>query len=79
MIGRIQYDLKDYNKCEVQMLAVLNGSQENSIASSAYTYLALSRFEQGDLTAGRQYLLQAEALDPTYRNNTAREEMSGLR
>lgn len=79
MIGRIQYDLQNYNQCEVQMLAVLNWGQENSIASSAYTYLALSRFGQGDLTAGRQYLLKAEALDPTYRNNTAREEMSGLR
>jgi tetratricopeptide (TPR) repeat protein len=79
MIGRIQYDLQDYNQCEVQMLAVLDLSQEESIASSAYTYLALSRFGQGDLAAGRQYLLKAEVLDPTYRNNTAREERSGLR
>jgi tetratricopeptide (TPR) repeat protein len=79
MIGRIQYDLRDYNQCEVQMRAVLSVNQEMGIASSAYTYLALSSFEQGDLTGGRQYLLNAEALDPSYRNNTAREERSGLR
>jgi tetratricopeptide (TPR) repeat protein len=79
MIGRIEYDLQDYNQCEVQMLAVLNVGQEESIASSAYTYLGLSHFGQGDLVAGRQNLLKAESLDPSYRNNTAREELSGLR
>jgi tetratricopeptide (TPR) repeat protein len=79
MIGRIEYDLRDYNECEVQMLAVLNLEQSESIESSAYTYLGLSHFGQGHLVAGRQNLLNAEALDPSYRNNTAREEMSGLR
>jgi hypothetical protein len=79
MIGRIAYDLQDYNQCEVQMLTVLNMGQEDAIKSSAYTYLGLSHFGQGDLVAGRQNLLEAEALDPTYRNNTAREELSGLR
>jgi tetratricopeptide (TPR) repeat protein len=79
MIGRIKYDLRDYNQCEVHMRAVLSVNQEMGIASSAYTYLALSSLEQGDLTGGRQYLLNAEALDPSYRNNTAREESSGLR
>ncbi len=79
MIGRIAYDLQDYTQCEVQMLAVLNIGQEDGIKSSAYTYLGLSHFGQGDLVAGRQNLLKAEALDPTYRNNTAREELSGLR
>ncbi len=79
LIGRIAYDLQDYNQCEVQMLAVLNIGQEDSIKSSAYTYLGLSHFGRSDLVAGRQNLLKAEALDPTYRNNTAREELSGLR
>jgi len=79
MIGRIKYDLQDYNQCEVQMSAVLNVNQGNGIASSAYTYLGLSSFGRGDLITGRQYLLKAEALDPAYRNNIAREEMSGLR
>jgi hypothetical protein len=79
LIGRIAYDLQDYNQCEVQMLTVLNIGQEDSIKSSVYTYLGLSHFGQGDLVAGRQNLLKAEALDPTYRNNTAREELSGLR
>lgn len=79
MIGRIEYDLKDYNECEIQMLAVLNVGQEESIESSAYTYLGLSHFGQGHLVAGRQNLLNAETLDPSYRNNTAREELSGLR
>ncbi len=79
MIGRIEYDLQDYNRCEVQMLAVLNVEQEESVESSAYTYLGLSHIGQGDLVAGRQNLLTAESLDPSYRNNTAREEISGLR
>jgi len=79
MIGRIQYDLQDYNQCEVQMLAVLNVDKENNIASSAYTYLALSRVGQGDSITARDDLLKAEELDPAYRNNIAREEASGLR
>jgi tetratricopeptide (TPR) repeat protein len=79
LIGRIAYDLQDYNQCEVQMLTVLNIEQEDGIKSSAYTYLGLSHFGQGDLAAGHQDLLKAESLDPSYRNNTAREELSGLR
>jgi len=79
MIGRIAYDLQDYGQCEVHMLTVLNIGQEDSVKSSAYTYLGLSRLGQGDLVAGRQDLFKAEELDPTYRNNTAREELSGLR
>jgi tetratricopeptide (TPR) repeat protein len=79
MIGRIEYDLQDYNQCEVQMLTVLNMNQENNIASSAYTYLALSHIGQGDSITARDYLSKAQDLDPTYRNNIAREEMSGLR
>ena len=79
MLGRIQYDLQDYNQCEVQMLTVLNMGQENNIASSAYTYLALSHIGQGDSIAARQYLFKAQELDPAYRNNIAREEASGLR
>jgi len=79
MLGRIQYDLQDYNQCEVQMLTVLSVNQEMGIASSAYTYLALSRIGQGDSIAARQYLLKAQDLDPSYRNNIAREEASGLR
>ena len=80
LIGRIAYDLQDYNQCEVQMLTILNIGQEDSIKSSVYTYLGLSHLGQGDLVAGRQEnILKAEALDPTYRNNTAREELSGLR
>ncbi len=79
MIGRIKYDLQDYNQCEVQMLTVLNVDQENNIASSAYTYLALSHIGQGDSITARDYLFKAQDLDPAYRNNIAREEASGLR
>lgn len=79
MIGRIEYDLQDYNQCEVQMLAVLGVEQEESIESSAYTYLGLSHIGQGEVVAGRQNLFKAESLDPSDRNNTAREEISGLR
>lgn len=79
LIGRIQYDLQNYSGCEKQMLTLLHVNQKNEIVSAAYTYLALSRIGQGDPVTARNYLFKAEELDPAYRNNTAREEASGLR
>ena len=61
------------------MLAVLNLSSENNIVSSAYTYLSLSDEAEGKDMQARDYLFEAQAFDPAYRNNTAREEISGLR
>jgi hypothetical protein len=79
MIGRIEYDLHDYSLCEVTMKHVIALSQSTNILSSAYTYLALSSDGQGDYVDARAFLLKAVSLDPKYRNNTAREELSGLR
>jgi tetratricopeptide (TPR) repeat protein len=79
MVGRIQYELHNYSQCEAAMRRVIALSQSTNVLSSAYTYLALSSDGQGDYAEARTYLLQAVSLDPKYRNNTAREELSGLR
>lgn len=79
MVGRIQYDLHNYSQSEEAMRRVIALSQSENIQSAAYTYLALSSDGQGDYVDARALLLQAVSLDPKYRNNTAREELSGLR
>ena len=79
MMGRIDYDLGNYADCGTQMAQVIALSRNADIQSSAYTYMALSDAGRGDYIDERVLLLQAVALDPAYRNNTAREELSGLR
>ncbi len=79
LIGRIEYDLHYYASCKEQMYRVLQFNTASDVQSSAYTYIALSDAQQGDYTSSRRFLLKAVALDPAYRNNTAREELSGLR
>ncbi len=78
-IGRISYDMNDYSTCERQMFKVLALSSSNEVQSSAYTYLGLSRIQQRDAQMARNYLFQAQALDVEFRNNTARQALSGLR
>lgn len=78
VLGHIQYDLHNFDTCIAQMTVVLNKSTNRDIRSSAYTYMALSLQGQGNKVGARQMLLQAIQLDPEYRNNTAREEISGL-
>lgn len=79
MIGRISYSLGDYTKCISQMAVVNQLSSSFDIRSSAYTYIALSYAGQGNYVDERTFLLKAIDLDPDYWNNTAREELSGLR
>ncbi|GLV56414.1 hypothetical protein KDH_32550 [Dictyobacter sp. S3.2.2.5] len=78
-VGRILYDLGDYAGCEAHMRMVLNISPSAEMQSAAYTYIALSRFDLGDNNNAREYLYKAQDLDPAYRNNTARQHMSGMR
>src|SRR5579863_5384461 len=79
MIGRINYDLHNYAECRAQMLQVTSMSANPDTLSSAYTYLALSDAGQGNYSDERTLLLEAIASDPAYWNNTAREELSGIR
>ncbi len=79
MLGRIQYDLHNYEACSTQMRTILDLSQEADFQSAAYTYLGLSSSALGDMHTARSYLFKAQDLDPTFRNNIAREELSGLR
>ena len=78
-IGRILYDVHDYSDCESEMRATLALNTLNDVQSSAYTYMALSKIGMGDPIAAREYLFKAQDLDPEYRNNTARQDISGLR
>lgn len=78
LMGRIQYNLHNYEGCRVQMTIVLQLSHNEHLQSSAYTYMALSQLEQGNMVLARQLLLIAVKFDPGYWNNTAREELSGL-
>jgi tetratricopeptide (TPR) repeat protein len=77
--GRINCDLHDYTQCMVEMATVLRQSSVADIQSSAYTYMGLSEIGLGNEAKGRELLFTATELDPNYRNNVAREELSGLR
>lgn len=79
MNARVQYEQHDYSTCKNEMAAVLQLSGNTDIQSSAYTYIALSDEGLGDYIQSRIYLFKAVALDPNFRNDTAREELSGLR
>jgi len=78
MVGRIEYDLHNYAACMNSMSIALGVSKNADIQSSAYTYIALSDTKLGKYTEARVLLLKAIKLDPNYRNNTAREDLSGL-
>ncbi len=77
--GRINYELQDYTGCTIQMQHVLAMSTNSEIQSSSYTYVGLSEEGLGYYALSRELLLRAVKLDPDYRNNVAREELSGLR
>lgn len=77
-VGRIQCDLHNYPACTAYMLVTLHLNNNADIQSSAYTYMALSDIGLGNYAHARNLLFQAVQLDPSYRNNTAREELSGL-
>lgn len=79
MNARVQYERHDYSSSMKEMAIVLQLSSNTDIQSSAYTYIALSDEGLGDYIQSRVYLFKAVALDPNFRNDTAREELSGLR
>jgi hypothetical protein len=78
LIGRNQYYLHGYSACMGRMARVIRLSRNADILSSAYTYVGLSMAGEGDLAGERRLLFEAVKLDPAYRNNTAREELSWL-
>jgi tetratricopeptide (TPR) repeat protein len=78
MTGRIQYDLHNYTGCIQQLSRVVRLSANTDIQSSAYTYMALSDNGLSKYAEARNFLLKAVAFDPNYRNNIAREALSGL-
>jgi tetratricopeptide (TPR) repeat protein len=78
LLGRFQYYLHSYNACIARMTQIIQLSRNADIQSSAYTYMGLSVAGQGDILDERKLLFEALKLDPSYHNNTAREELSGL-
>jgi len=76
--GFLLYNLRDYGACTAHMQAILSANPNNDIRSSAITYIALSDIREGRYSEGRNLLFEAVKLDPSYRNNTAREALSGL-
>jgi hypothetical protein len=78
-LGRILYDVHDYSDCESEMRSLLALNTLNDVQSSAYTYMAFSEIGLKKPIVAREYLFRAQNLDPEYRNNTARQSISGLR
>ena len=78
VLGILNFRLHNYSECIAQMRIVVQESSDMDIQSAAYTAIGLSEAGLGDTNSERAYLLQAELLDPNYRNGTAREELSGL-
>nr|BBH94664.1 hypothetical protein KTA_28630 [Thermogemmatispora argillosa] len=78
LLGRVAYELHNYGGCRAEMSNVLALSSDDDLRSSAYTYIGLAEIALGHSVQGREALLIAVALDPDYRNNTAREALSGL-
>jgi len=78
MTGRILYDVHDYSACITQMDIILAAKPNADVRSSAITYIGLSDIRQGKYSEGRNLLFEALKSDPSYRNNTAREALSGL-
>ncbi len=78
MLGRVECDLHEYAACIGQMNSVLQLDPDSDIRSSCYTYMAFGEAGLGHYARERELLLQAVQLDPAYRNNTAREALSGL-
>jgi tetratricopeptide (TPR) repeat protein len=78
-LGQTFYLQDDLDGCIEYMQNVLYANPNANVLSSADTYMALSIIKQGKVDQGRQLLLQAIKLDPYFNNNTAREELSGLK
>jgi len=78
MLGRVDYDLQEYAASKAELLASLGLVSDEAYQSSVYTYVALNDYLMGNYIEGRGMLLKAIQLDPEYRNDIARETVSGL-
>jgi len=78
-LGQTFYLQDGLDGCVEYMQNVLYANPNRDVQSSADTYMALSMIKQGKVDQGRQLLLAAIKLDKDFNNNTAREELSGLK
>jgi hypothetical protein len=79
LLGRIYYDEHSYSSSFSQMESTIDLVRNNDLQSAAYTYLGLNSEMLGTPIQARDYLFTAVELDAGYRNNTARQELSGIR
>lgn len=79
MLGRVDYDLQNYASSEARFKTTLQLSSNTDLQSSIFTYLALNEERSGNSANERALLLKAVQFDPNFHNNTARDELSGLR
>lgn len=78
MLGRIDYDLQDYVASKAELLNSLQFDSDEAYQSSVYTYVAFSDYKERSYVEGRNMLLRAVQFDPEYRNDIARNALSGL-
>lgn len=78
MLGRIDYDLQDYLASKTELLNSLQFDSDEAYQSSVYTYVAFSDYQERSYVEGRDMLLRAVQFDPEYRNDVARNALSGL-
>ncbi len=79
MLGRIFYDEHNYTNSFSEMQTTVDLVHDTNFQSVAYTYLGLNSEMLGSPVQARNYLFQAVELDIGYHNNTARQELSGIR
>src|SRR5438552_18988468 len=63
IMGRIHYDLQDYQICISYMSILLQSNIKDNIRSSIYTYMALSEAGLGNYAEARLLLFKAISLD----------------
>jgi tetratricopeptide (TPR) repeat protein len=79
LMGRIFYEEQNYPDAFSQMQSTLDLVQDTNFRSAAYTYMGLSSEMLGKAVQARNFFFAAVDLDPGYHNNTARQELSGMR
>jgi outer membrane protein assembly factor BamD (BamD/ComL family) len=79
LIGRIFYEGANYTSSFSHMQSMLDLVQDTNFKSAAYTYMGLNSEMLGLPVQARNFFFQAVDLDTGYHNNTARQELSGMR
>lgn len=77
-LGTLELQTGDYPAAAVDLRAVVAGTADTDIRSSALTYLSLAESDAGSTAAARHSIVEAVAADPDHNNVTARAMALGL-